>query len=254
MVAPASIRAVVLAAPLAGSLLLVCPATTTPAAASTPAPRAQAAPRQQAPAQMQRAPVQTAPRPYQPGYGRPAPQPQYGRSASSANGYPARPQTGYPAGAGSYGRPAGANAYGRPAGTNAYGHPIQPEREVPSVVHHADVEPRAVRPVVRSYAPRGAAGHQVHLVHGRIANAAVYHALSRYHAQRYRTALVVRYARDPAAYHGYWSGGWYHGYWHQYWAGESWVTFDDHYGFWIDLDGVSTFVYESAPGECMYWN
>ncbi len=235
------------AAGLAGSALRVavfCGASTAVAiAAPSPAPRAAPPPRQQVQQVQRPAP---APRPYQPTYTRPVPQTQnqapsqYGRptyNGAPRNGYPqnAYPQNGYPQ-----------NGSRVQNGYPAAGH------EVPAVVHPSQMQPQHVHAVVHPYS--GVAARQVHLEHGRIGDVRVYRALSRYHTARYRTMLDVRYARDPAAFHGYWNDGWYHGYWHEYWDQESWITFQDHYGFWIDLDGVSTFVYESAPGECMYWN
>ena len=112
--------------------------------------------------------------------------------------------------------------------------------------------PAVVHQLPGSYSPgeRSVVG----LRNGRIANPHFYHDVSRYHAEHYHVALVERYARYPNLYNGYWSGGWYHGYWRSYWIDEPWVVFDGYYGFWIAVAGVSTFVYESAPDVCSYWN
>lgn len=89
---------------------------------------------------------------------------------------------------------------------------------------------------------------------GRIADHRFYGDIHRYHDEHYRTHFDARFARDPRSYHGYWGGGYYHGYWHGYWENQPWVVYGDHYGFWLNVGGVSTFVTETSPGTCAYWN
>ena len=129
---------------------------------------------------------------------------------------------------------------------------------LPSVVHQLPVRPESshlatiVHPLADSHflGNRSVAGMR----DGRIAAPAFYRGVSSYHAAHYHAAVVDRFARYPRLYNGYWSGGWYHGYWRSYWIAEPWVTFAGYYGFWLAVGGVSTFVYESGPGVCSYWN
>ncbi len=86
------------------------------------------------------------------------------------------------------------------------------------------------------------------------------HSLSSYHAAHYGGVSVnVSYALHPGGYPGahwmYYGGHrWYDGYWYNYWGNQPWLWWGGYYGFWIDLDGIQVFVYESSPGECMFWN
>jgi hypothetical protein len=84
-------------------------------------------------------------------------------------------------------------------------------------------------------------------------------SVSSYHTSRYGAGVDARYASHPSYYGGaQWasSGGgrWYNGYWHRYWGNQDWLWWNSHYGFWLDLNGINVFVYESAPGDCQLWN
>ncbi|HXW77533.1 MAG TPA: hypothetical protein VEJ20_08995 [Candidatus Eremiobacteraceae bacterium] len=82
----------------------------------------------------------------------------------------------------------------------------------------------------------------------------VYQDITNYHINEYHTTVNVYYAGHPGIDHGYWTNGWYHGYWHDYWQNQQWMWWSNHYGFWLDLDGMNVFVYEYSPGVCWYWN
>ncbi len=85
------------------------------------------------------------------------------------------------------------------------------------------------------------------------------HSVTSYHSSRYHYGVVARYAMHPSYYGGaHWAyyGGhhWYDGYWYNYWANQDWMWWGGYFGFWLDLDGIDVFVYESSPGVCEYWN
>lgn len=128
---------------------------------------------------------------------------------------------------------------------------LEMEHKVPTEVRVMRHEPEHVSGVVRHMS----VGRPViGLRNGRIRDVRVYRAIRAYHIEHYHTQLVTRYVFHPELYHGYWGDGWYHGYWHNYWVNEPWTWYEGNYGFWVNNGGVNTFVYETSPGVCSYWN
>jgi hypothetical protein len=157
-----------------------------------------------------------------------------------------------------------------PAGADppkAAPHPPPAPMHAPAVPMHYVHPPVAhPMPIVRQPLPRSAPD-QFHPVtqpvreytphttrNVRIDNPQVFKDITAYHANRYHTTVNVNYAAHPGYDHGYWNNGWYHGYWHDYWANQEWTNWSGHYGFWLNLDGLNTFVYEYSPGVCWYYN
>jgi hypothetical protein len=131
-----------------------------------------------------------------------------------------------------------------------YVHPAAPTHVTVNhnpVPHMApDVFHPATRPVVE-YVPKVQRDVVVH-------DNTVYRDITNYHINIYHTTVNIDYASRPGSDGGYWQNGWYHGYWHDYWSQQPWINWSNHYGFWLDLDGMNVFVYEYSPGVCWYWN